>query len=111
MLEKIGKGLLAGLGAVLLTKEKVEEVVRKTVKEAKLSNEDARRLTSELVETGERQWEEMDKAVTESLRKSLDKLDVGSRKELEELKARMDNLEKRLARLEQVGPGVTHPGA
>jgi polyhydroxyalkanoate synthesis regulator phasin len=111
MLEKIGKGLLAGLGAVLLTKDKVEEVVRKMADEAKLSNEDARRLTNELVETGERQWEEMDKAVTESLRKSLAKMDVASRKEVEELKARLDNLEKRLNRLEQAGPGVTQPGA
>jgi polyhydroxyalkanoate synthesis regulator phasin len=67
-------------------------------------------LTKELVETGERQWEEMDKAVTESLRKGLDKMDVGSRKQVEELKARVDNLEKRLARLEEVGPGVTQPG-
>lgn len=110
MLEKIGKGLLAGLGAVLLTKDKVDEVVRKLVKETKLSNEDARRLINELVETGNRQWEEMDKAVAESLRKGLDKMDVGSRKEVEELTDRVDNLEKRLARLEQAGPGVTKPG-
>ena len=111
MLEKIGKGLLAGLGAVLLTKEKVEEVGRKMVKEAKLSDEDARRLTKELVETGERQWEEMDKTVTESLRKGLEKMDVASRKGLEEVKARLDNLEKRISRLEQAGPGVTRPEA
>ena len=109
MLDKIGKGLLAGLGAVLLTKEKVEEVVGKLAKKANLSNEDARRLTDELVETGERQWAEMDKAVTEFIRKSLDKLDVGSRKEMRELKEKVNNLEKRLVRLEQVGPGVTRP--
>ena len=109
MLEKIGKGLLAGLGAVLLTKEKVEEVVGKLAKETKLSHEDARRLTDELVETGERQWKEMDKAVTEFIRKSLDKMDVGSRKEMEDLKERLNNLEKRLVRLEQAGPGVTRP--
>jgi len=110
MLEKIGKGLLAGLGAMLLTKEKIEEAFRKLVKEDKLSNEDARRLTDELVKTGERQWKELDEAFTEFLRKSLDKMDLGSRKEVEELKARLENLEKRLARLEQAGPGVTRPG-
>ena len=109
MLEKIGKGLLAGMGAVLLTKEKVEEVVNKLAKDAKLSKEDTRRLTDELVETGERQWREMDKAVTEFIRKSLDKIDVGSRKEVKELKTQVDNLEKRLVRLEQAGPGVTRP--
>ena len=109
MLEKIGKGLLAGLGAVLLTKEKVEEIVGKLAKDAKLSNEDKRRLIDELVETGERQWAEMDKTVTEFIRKSLDKMDVGSRKEIVELKERLNNLEKRLVRLEQAGPGVTRP--
>lgn len=111
MLEKIGKGLLAGLGAVLLTKEKVEEVGRKMVKEAKLSNEDARRLTDELLETGERQWDDLDRIVTESLHKGLAKMDVASRKGLEEVKARLDNLEMRLSRLEQAGPGVTRPEA
>jgi polyhydroxyalkanoate synthesis regulator phasin len=109
MLETIGKGLLGGLGAVLLTKDKVEEIVRKLVKETKLSQEDARRLTDDLVETGERQWEEMDKAVMEVLRKGLDKMDVGSRKEMEKLDAKVDNLEKRLRRLEQIGPGATQP--
>lgn len=110
MLEKIEKGLLAGLGAVLLTKGKVEEVVRQLVKEAKLSDEDALRLTDKLVETGERQWKEMDKAVTAFLRKSLDKMDVGRRKDVEQMKARLENLEKRMVRLEQAGPGVTKPG-
>jgi polyhydroxyalkanoate synthesis regulator phasin len=98
------------MGAVLLTRDKVEEVVRGLVNDARLSSEDARRLTEELVETGERQWEEMDRAVTETLRKALDKMDVGRGKEVEKLKARLENVEKRLRRLEELSPGATGTG-
>jgi polyhydroxyalkanoate synthesis regulator phasin len=109
MWELIGKGLLSGLGAVLLTREKIEEVVQRRVKEAKISKADAGRLASELVEAGERQWGEMNEVFTKALRKGLHKMDVGSRKDMEELKAGVDNLKKRLARLEQAGPGHTGP--
>ncbi len=58
MLEEIRKGLLAGFGAVLLSKEKIEEVISKLVDEAKLNKEEAQKLKDELFTTGERQWKE-----------------------------------------------------
>jgi polyhydroxyalkanoate synthesis regulator phasin len=69
MLEEIKKGLLAGFGAVLLTKEKIDEVSRKLVNDAKLSKEDAQKLTNELIETGDRRWQDLEKTVTENVRK------------------------------------------
>ncbi len=101
MLKEIRKGLLAGFGAVLLTKEKVEEVGRKLVADAKLTPEDGQRLTDELVETGERQWAELEKSVTEAIRKGLDNLGLGSQEELQELKAKVDSMEKRLSIIEK----------
>ncbi|MBW2318538.1 MAG: hypothetical protein JRF24_07650 [Deltaproteobacteria bacterium] len=69
MLEEIKKGLLAGFGAVLLTKEKIDEVSRN---DAKLSKEDAQKLAKELIETGDRRWQDLEKTVTENVRKGLE---------------------------------------
>jgi polyhydroxyalkanoate synthesis regulator phasin len=100
MLEEIRKGILASIGAVLLTREKAEEISRKMVEEAKLSREDAQKLTEELLATGERQWEEIERSLSEGIRKGLGNLDVGSKTELEKLKDRVENVEKRLSIIE-----------
>ncbi|VBB41464.1 conserved hypothetical protein [uncultured Desulfatiglans sp.] len=100
MLDDIKKGLLAGLGMVFLTKDKIEETARKMVDEARMSKEDARRLTDELLETGEKQWSRIEENITETVHKGLRNLDVGSRKELDELRSRVQNLEERVSLLE-----------
>lgn len=100
MLDDIRKGLLAGLGAVFLTKEKIEEAIRKMVDEAKINKEDARRLTDELVESGEKQWSRAEEGLAEAVRKALKNLDVAKKSEVDEIKARLRNLEQRVGMLE-----------
>jgi polyhydroxyalkanoate synthesis regulator phasin len=101
MLEEIRKGLLSGLGGVLLTKEKIEEISRKMVDEAKMSKEDARKLREDLLTTGERQWAQIQESISEAFRRGVKSLDIGSKSEVERLRERVDNLEKRLIILEE----------
>ena len=54
MLETLKKGMLAGLGAAVLTRDKILESTRKLVEEGKLSSEDAEKLTEELIKSGEK---------------------------------------------------------
>jgi len=54
--ELLKKGLMAGIGAVALTTEKVQESVRKLVDEGKITTEEGEKLVQELVKSGERQW-------------------------------------------------------
>jgi polyhydroxyalkanoate synthesis regulator phasin len=101
MLEEIRKGLLSGLGAVVLTKEKAEEATQKLVEEAKISKKDAQNLVDELFETGTRQWSELEASLSKALRKGIDNLDMASKKELHGLKSKVGKLEKRIETLEQ----------
>jgi polyhydroxyalkanoate synthesis regulator phasin len=101
MFKEIRKGLMAGIGAVLLTREKVEEATRKLVKEAKLSEEDARRLTEELVESGEKQFTRLEKALSDTFKGGLDNLGVGRQDAFDRLKHKVDALEIRLSILEK----------
>ena len=103
MLEEMKKGFLAGLGVAVLTREKIESVCRKLVEEAKMSKEDAQQLADDLFRAGERQWGDLENMVKESLRGVMGSFDIGSREDLNELKSKVENVEKRLALLESIG--------
>jgi len=104
MLEDIKKGLFAGIGVVLLTKDKVERFREKLVNEAQLSREEAQRLTDELVKNGEEQWSDLETRVQETVKKGIGTLDLAKRSELEALRDRVDNLEKRIVMMEETKP-------
>ena len=105
MFEMIRKSLLASLGAAVVTKEKVEQATRRWVDEGKISKEEADKLAQELVDSGQRQWEDIQTKITDTVRKGLDTFDIGSKREFKDLKERVENLEKRLSESEE--PGTT----
>ena len=100
MLEGIRKSLVTGLGAVLLTKEKIEEITRRWAEEAHISREDADRLVDELYSAGQHQWSSVETSMKDAVRGILSSMDIGSRQELEKLKTEMGNLQKRVEMLE-----------
>jgi polyhydroxyalkanoate synthesis regulator phasin len=110
MLEMIRKSLLATLGAAVVTKEKVEEATRGWVEEGKISRADAERLAQELVESGQHQWGEIQTKVGDMVRKGLDTMDIGSKKEFRELKARVEELERKLSQLHGASPDKVGTG-
>ena len=105
MLEDIKKGLLSGLGAVVLTKGKIEAIGRKMQEEARLSDEDAEKLKEELYASGQRQWDDLASSISDALSKTLSGLDIGSRSALDRLSARVDALEKKLSEMETPAGG------
>ena len=109
--DKVKKVLLAGLGGIVVTGDKLEAMKKKLVKENKMSEKEAKSLIDELVEAGEGQWKEFEKSAKEMLRKRLDSMNVPDRKELEVLKARVDNLERRLSALESPISDTENPAA
>jgi polyhydroxyalkanoate synthesis regulator phasin len=100
MLKEIQKNLMTGLGVVLLTKDKIEEITRQLVHEACLSREDADRLADELYQAGRHQWTSMETFLKDAVRRTLSSVDIGSRQELEKLKTKVDTLQKRVDLLE-----------
>jgi polyhydroxyalkanoate synthesis regulator phasin len=107
--ETLKKVLLAGLGGVVITGDKLEALKKKLVKENKMSEKEAKGLIDELVEAGEGQWREFEKSAKDMLRKRLDSMDVPNRKELDELKRRVDSLERRISALESQSSATQGP--
>jgi len=102
MFETIKKSLLAGLGAAVVTKEKIESITRKLVDEGKITTEEAERLSKDLIESGSKQWEDMQDRVSSTVKKALEGLDVCTKQDFAGLANRVAVLEKRIAALEGV---------
>lgn len=101
MLELLKKSVLAGLGAVVVTRDKIREATKSLVEEGKLSTDEAEKLGEELVKSGERQWEEFNDKFQTSMKKVSDNLEVVRKKDFLELKAKVELLEQRLQLLEE----------
>lgn len=100
MLEEIKKGLMTGIGAIMLTKEKIQESVDKLVQESKLKEEDARKLVEELAGSGEKQATRIEKDMGDVFKKALSGMNVARKDELLDLKRQVEALEVRLSILE-----------
>jgi polyhydroxyalkanoate synthesis regulator phasin len=101
MFELIKKSLLASLGAAVVTKEKIEQITRKLVDEGKISMDEAEKLSGDLLESGKKQWDELQAKVSVAVKKALENLDIVSREDFLELTLKVEDLEKRLAAIEE----------
>jgi len=103
MFEMIRKSLLASLGAAVVTKEKVEAATKKWVDDGKISTDEAEKLAQDLVENGRKQWEEIQSKVSETVRKTLENLDIATRKDIDNLTNRIEGLEKKISVSDEPG--------
>jgi polyhydroxyalkanoate synthesis repressor PhaR len=101
MADVLKKAMLAGFGAVVLTKEKVEELVDELIKKGELSKEDRAKFIHELAEKAESRSREVRKWVDETVKAAMSKVKVAKVEEMEALKQEVGDLTKTIARLEK----------
>jgi len=102
MKSEMEKLLATGVGAVLLTRDKIEEVVRTRMKDSRLSREEAEKLVEELYRSGEQQWSGLRAIARRVLDDTRSALNIGSEQTVEELIDRVSRLEKRVAVVEDL---------
>lgn len=94
MLETMKKGLLASIGAAVLTRDRIRQTLEKLVQEGKLSSEEAERIADRMVKEGEKELKSLQEKMLSAVHKGLRTLDLVPRKEFEDLKKRVETLEK-----------------
>ncbi len=94
MKDLIGKAFLAGLGAVSLTREKLESVVDDLVKRGEVAREEKQKLLNDLVEAGEKHQNEIRGFVQKEVQKVLEALDIPTRQDIRDLQKQMEELGK-----------------
>lgn len=100
MFESIRKSLLMGLGAGVVTKEKVDQVTNRLVEEGKISREEAEKLAQELLQGESSQWEDFQETIRQMITNVISSMSIPRAKDIQDLKTRMDKVEKRLSELE-----------
>lgn len=103
MIDLIKKTLLAGLGATIITKEKVEEALQDYIRQGKVSAGDARIMADKIAEQGRKEFETMSGELAAKLKELAEKADFTQRARIEALEARVKKLEQALAAR---GPGA-----
>jgi polyhydroxyalkanoate synthesis regulator phasin len=89
------KMMLFGFGLAAVTKEKTDEFVKELVKKGELSEKEGKQLVNDLVEKSKKVTRDLETKTEEMITATLKRLNIPTRKELDELKERVAKLEKR----------------
>jgi len=96
MQDLLKKAFSLGIGALLVSKDKIEEVVNELVKRGELGQEEGKNLVKELIEKGESSMHEVEGKIEKIVQSITEKLNLPTRKELNELKSEIEQLKEKL---------------
>lgn len=97
MIEAIKKTLLAGVGAAVITKDKVEVLLKDLVDKGKVTADEASDLASKIAGEGRKEFENTSKELTERVKALVEKADYARRSEVKALEERVNRLEEQLS--------------
>lgn len=93
MIDLIKKTLLAGVGAVVVTNEKVEAALDEFVKQGKVSTAEARAMAAKIAADGKREFEAASGQLNDKLRDLFARHDRAIQERIAALEARVTKLE------------------
>ncbi|OQZ00966.1 MAG: hypothetical protein B6D35_04620 [Candidatus Brocadia sp. UTAMX2] len=96
MTDFINKMINLGFGAALLTKENVEEVIDEMVKKGEIKKDEAKARASDLFKKVLSSKQEIESKIEKIVENALHKLDIPTRKELQEMQKKLEEIIKRL---------------
>lgn len=97
MIDLIKRTLLAGVGATIVTKEKIEEAMQDYIRQGKVSAGDARIMAEKIAEQGRKEFEIMSGELAAKIKELTEKADLTHKKRIESLETRVRKLEEALA--------------
>ena len=101
MLEFAEKIILAGMGMLTLSQQKMEEVVKEAKERLNLSEEEGKKLVTKLQEATHEKQGKLEELALEEVRKSCERMGVVTEDEFQKLSRKVSELEKRLKALEK----------
>lgn len=99
MIDILKKTFYAGVGATVVTADKVEAAMQDLVQKGKISTEEAKATARKIVDDGRREFEESRQKLQDVLSEWLNKAPVARRDELQQLETRLAALEAKLKSL------------
>ncbi len=94
MIDSIKKTMLAGIGAAIITKDKVESALSEFVDQGKVTAADAKSMAEKVAEDGRKEFDQVSDQMNGKIKEMLSKLNADTRDEITALEARVTALEK-----------------
>lgn len=91
------KGVLAGLGLLDLSQEKAKDFVDELVERGQVSRKEGTRLIKSMMRRGLKEKRELEEKVQVLVEKSLGRMNLATRGDIEKLLERVSSLESKLA--------------
>ena len=95
MFETLDKMMLAGLGAVSMTRERAEKIFDEYVSRGKLEKENRTGFIKELMDSADKNREELEKLVSKQVREAMERMNLPTRDDLLRLEQKIDKLSKK----------------
>ena len=96
MLDFLERGFLATVGALSISREKIQEMVDQLVERGELTRDEGKQLVDKLIKRGQEERETMGNLVRQEVQKVVGELDIATRKDLQALNKKLDALLKKL---------------
>ncbi len=96
MIDLLKKTLLAGVGAAVITKEKIETTLDDLVRQGKVNAQDARIMADKIAEQGRREFDELSQDLSQRISQLVNKSASGADARITALEERIKVLEAKL---------------
>jgi polyhydroxyalkanoate synthesis regulator phasin len=96
MVEFLRRLFLTGIGALTLTKEKVEEIVEMLVKKGEITAEEGRQFVRDVLKRVEEGRKVLEEKIEMGVKKMIEKADLVTKEELKDLSKRVTLLEEKI---------------
>ncbi len=90
MIDLIKKTLLTGVGLAVMTKEKVEELGKDLVSQAKLSEHEGKEFVDSLMKQSETARKDFETRINTAVQKAVSSLNLASKEEVARLSAKVE---------------------
>jgi len=95
MLESINKLMLAGLGALSMTRDRAEKIFDECVRRGEATKGDRDSFVKEVLDTADKARQDMAKLIDKQVQQTLAKLNLPTREDLARMEQKLDELLKR----------------
>lgn len=92
MFETLDKLMLAGLGAVSMTREKAEKIFDEYVSKGKAEKANKTGFVKELTDHVEENRKYLEKLISDQVKKTVDKLNLATKEDIKNLETKLDQL-------------------
>lgn len=104
LLETARKVLLAGIGAVALAQDEIEDFVEKLVERGEIAEKDGKKLVREIVDRRKKQTEKVEDEMGKRVEEILDRMNVPTKADIEALGEKIAALTKKVEDLKKEKP-------